>query len=364
VLDSGDYPGLLDKALARCNWEKLEGEVVQRRNAGELIGLGVAMYVEKSGLGPTDGARINIHTSGDVEVITGGASVGQGFETVIAQVCAEKLGVDYRLVRVIHGRTDRIEYGIGAHATRATVMTANATAVAAEKVRAKALDMAAQLLQTEASYLSIINSHVVRSATPDQPLITLGEIANHLRPTSPTRGGRDPGLVAEGWFSASHMTYPYGVQIALVTIDRGTGAVKVEKMLIAYDIGRAINPMLVRGQLVGGFAQGLGGALFEEFQYDERGQPLSVTFADYLLPTMREIPDVDILMTEDAPSTTNPLGIKGAGEGGIAAVGAVIASAVDDALGDIGTITQLPIKPQFLKAMIDAYGCRTGGRLS
>jgi carbon-monoxide dehydrogenase large subunit/6-hydroxypseudooxynicotine dehydrogenase subunit gamma len=126
-------------------------------------------------------------------------------------------------------------------------------------------------------------------------------------------------------------------------------------MLIAYDIGRAINPMLVRGQLVGGFVQGLGGALFEEFQYDERGQPLSVTFADYLLPTAQEVPDVDVLLTEDAPSTTNPLGVKGAGEGGIAGVGAVIASAIDDALGDIGTITQLPVKPQMLKAMIDAH---------
>jgi carbon-monoxide dehydrogenase large subunit/6-hydroxypseudooxynicotine dehydrogenase subunit gamma len=151
------------------------------------------------------------------------------------------------------------------------------------------------------------------------------------------------------------MTYPYGVQIAVVNIDSGTGQVRVEKVLIAYDIGRAINPMLVRGQLVGGFVQGLGGALFEEFQYDERGQPLSVTFADYLLPTVQEVPDIDILLTEDAPSTRNPLGIKGAGEGGIAAVGAVIASAVDDALGSIGSITQLPITPQKLKAMFDKH---------
>ncbi len=185
--------------------------------------------------------------------------------------------------------------------------------------------------------------------------MTLGEIAGHLRPTSKTRGDREPGLAADGWFNTAHMTYPYGVQIALVTIDRGTGAVNVEKMLIAFDVGRAINPMLVRGQIVGGFAQGLGGALFEEFQYDERGQPLSVTFADYLMPTAHEIPKVDVLITEDAPSTTNPLGIKGAGEGGIAAVGAVIASAVNDALGGIASVTSLPIKPQWLKAVIDAH---------
>jgi aerobic carbon-monoxide dehydrogenase large subunit len=353
VLDSGDYEGLLDQALARCEWDKLERNVHARRLAGELVGLGIAMYVEKSGLGPVDGARVNVHTSGEVEVITGGASVGQGFETVIAQVCAETLGVDYRRVRVIHGRTDRIEFGIGAHATRATVMTANATAVAAAKVRAKALDMAAQLLQSDAANLDIVNGNVVR-LDGTGGVIGLGDIAHHLRPVSSTRGEREPGLAAEGWFTTDHMTYPYGVQIAQVRIDPGTGGVKIEKMLIAFDIGRAINPMLVRGQIVGGFVQGLGGALFEEFQYDERGQPLSVTFADYLIPTASDVPVIDVLVTEDAPSTCNPLGIKGAGEGGVAAVGAVIASAVDDALGGSGLITQLPIRPQTLKAIIDA----------
>ena len=352
LLDSGDYEGLLDKALARCEWDRLESDVSRRRRAGEYVGLGLAMYVEKSGLGPTDGAHVNVHTSGDVEVITGGASVGQGFETVIAQVCAETLGVDYRQVRVVHGRTDRIEHGIGAHASRATVMTANATVVAAGKVRAKALNMAAQLLQADASSLTIANGNVVRvdgvGAT-----ISLGDLAYHLQPASKTRGYCDPGLAAEGWFTTAHMTYPYGVQTALVNIDPGTGAVFIEKMMIAFDVGRAINPMLVRGQLAGGFAQGLGGALFEEFQYDDRGQPLSVTFADYLIPTASEVPELDILIVEDARSTCNPLGIKGAGEGGVAAVGAVIASAVDDALGGNGLITRIPITPQAIKSIID-----------
>ena len=351
VLDSGHYEALLDKALARCNWDRLEREVQARRKAGELVGLGVAMYVEKSGLGPIDGVRVHVHPSGEVEVITGGASVGQGFETVVAQVCAEVLGIDYRKIRVVHGQTDRIEYGIGAHATRATVMTANATANAAAAVRAKALDMAAQLLQSSVGDLTIVNGvigrHDGKGAT-----ITLGDTAHHLRPMSSTRGERVPSLSADGWFTTEHMTYPYGVQIAQVKIDQGTGRVDVEKMLIAFDVGRAINPMLVRGQLVGGYAQGLGGALFEEFQYDERGQPLSVTFADYLLPTAGDMPELDVLIAEDAPSPRNPLGIKGAGEGGVAAVGAVIASAVDDALGG-GLITQLPITPQALKAIID-----------
>ncbi len=311
VLDSGRYEDLLDKALARFEWERLEREVERRRTAGEIVGLGLAMYVEKSGLGPTDGARINVHIGGEVEVVTGGASVGQGFETVIAQVAAETLGADYRKIRVVHGRTDRIEYGIGAHATRATVMTANATMVAAEKVRAKALDIAGQLLQAETASLTIIDG-VVSRTDGSGASIDLGQLAHHLRPASSTRGDREPGLASDGWFTTTHMTYPYGAQLALVRIDPGTGGVTIEKMLIAFDVGRAINPMLVRGQLVGGFAQGLGGALFEEFQYDERGQPLSVTFADYLMPTAHEMPAVDVMILEDAPSTCNPLGIKGA----------------------------------------------------
>ena len=353
VLDSGDYAGLLNKALARFGWDALEAEASQRRAAGELVGLGIAMYVEKSGLGPTDGARVNVDTSGGVEVVTGGASVGQGFETVMAQVCAEKLGVDYRRVRVVHGRTDRIEYGIGAHASRATVMTANAVAIAAAKVRTKALDLAAQLLQTDERQLDIVEGEVVRTDVAGGPSISIGSLAHHLRPASPTRGTREPGLTAEGWFDTTHQTYPYGAQLAMAKIDADTGAVAVEKMLIAYDCGRAINPMLVRGQLIGGFAQGLGGALFEEFQYDERGQPLSVTFADYLIPTACEIPTVDVLISEDARSRWNPLGIKGVGEGGIAAVGAVIASAVEDAIGIPGSITELPITPQRLKRILD-----------
>jgi carbon-monoxide dehydrogenase large subunit/6-hydroxypseudooxynicotine dehydrogenase subunit gamma len=351
-LDSGDYAGLLDKALARANWNSLENEAAKRRAAGEYVGLGLAIYVEKSGLGPTDGARVNVDTSGAIEVITGGASVGQGFETVIAQVCAEILGSEYRKVRVVHGRTDRIEYGIGAHATRATVMTANAAAVAAQKTRAKALDMAGQLLQSRPEDLDIVDGAIVRKGDRAGPLLSLGEIAHHLRPVSSTRGNRDPGLTAEGWFTVGHMTYPYGVQVALVSIDGATGAVKIEKMLIAYDIGRAINPMLVEGQLVGGFAQGLGGSLLEEFRYDERGQPLSVTFADYLIPTASEVPPVEVLLTEDAPTPTNPLGIKGAGEGGIAAVGAVIASAIDDALQMPGAVTRLPVTPQYLRTLL------------
>ncbi len=351
--DSGDYIGLLDKLLVALDWDKLRAALARRRAAGEAVGAGFAMFVEKSGLGPADGVRIEVDTSGAVELITGGASLGQGFETVMAQVCAEMLGVDYRLVRVTHGQTDRIAYGIGAHASRATVMTASATHNGALKLRAKALDMAAELMQAPADALDIVDGKVVRKDLPLGPSMSLGEIANHLAPTSKTLGDREPGLSAEGWFRVEHQVYPYGLHFAVVKVDRDTGGVQVESYAIAYDIGRAINPALVKAQIVGGFAQGLGGALLEEFTYNERGDPLATTFADYLMPTVRETPKVEVILREDYTSPLNPLGIKGAGESGITGVGAAIASAIDDAIGMPGAVTQLPVTPQRLKQILN-----------
>ena len=351
--DTGDYIGLLDKLFATIGWDELNAAVKKRKAAGELVGVGVAMFVEKSGLGPTDGVNISIDTSGMVEIVTGGASIGQGFETVMAQVAADALGVDYRKCRVIHGQTDRIAFGIGAHASRATVMTASATHIAALKLREKALDIAAALLQTSPAALDIVDGEVRRQDRPGGPSIGLGAIAQNLSPTSKTRGSRDPGLSAEGWFRTEHQVYPYGSHVAVVRIDRDTGAATVERYCIAYDIGRAINPATVHGQIVGGYAQGLGGALFEEFTYSEHGDPLAVTFADYLLPAMHETPAPEVLLREDYASPLNPLGIKGAGESGITGVGAAIASAIDDALGRPGAVNELPITPQRVKAILN-----------
>jgi CO/xanthine dehydrogenase Mo-binding subunit len=361
VYDSGDYEQLLDKALGRIGWDALQAELKHRRAAGELVGAGIGVFVDKGGLGPADCTRVSIDTTGAVELVTGGSSVGQGFATAMAQICADTLGVDYRRVRVVYGQTDRIAYGIGAHASRASVMTGGATHAATLKLRAKALDMAAELLQAAPEQLDITDGMVAYRDRPDGPSIPLGEIARHLAPESPTLGERDPGLSAEGWFRTSHMTYPYGVQIAVVRVDGATGEVAVERYLVAYDIGRAINPMLVEGQLVGGVVQGLGGALYEEFRYDERGEPLCVTFADYLIPTVREVPPIEVLLTEDAPSPLNPLGIKSAGEGGITPVGAVIASAIDDAIGIPGGVTQLPATPQRVKALLRTAKPRRAG---
>jgi aerobic carbon-monoxide dehydrogenase large subunit len=350
--DTGDYVGLLDRLLTQLEWPKLKADIARRRAGGEAVGAGFAMFVEKSGLGPTDGVRIEVDTTGAVELVTGGASLGQGFETVMAQVCAEAIGVDYRRVRVTHGHTDRIAHGIGAHASRATVMTASATHNGAIKLRAKAIEVAAELLQAPRDTLDVVEGKVMHKDQPAGPSISLGEIAEHLAPASKTLGNREPGLSAEGWFRVAHQVYPYGIHFAVVKVDRDTGAAHVERYVIAYDIGRAINPALVKGQIVGGFAQGLGGALLEEFSYNERGDPLATTFADYLMPTVRETPDVDVILREDYQSPLNPLGIKGAGESGITGVGAAIASAIDDALGIPGAVAQLPVTPQRLKEIL------------
>jgi carbon-monoxide dehydrogenase large subunit len=356
--DSGDYAGLLDKALAAARWSDLQEDVQRRRAAGEAVGIGVAVFVEKSGLGPFDGVRVTVDTSGAVEVVTGAASVGQGVETAMAQICADALGVDYQRIRVIHGQTDRIAYGMGAFASRVTVMTGEATRIAAAKVRDKAIAAAAPLLQSAPDTLDVVDGKVVRKNAPLGPSVTLGEIAKTLAPSAKLPSDTMPGLSAEGWFESHHMTYPYGVHVALVRVDREGGAVIVERYFVAYDIGRAVNPMLIEGQITGGVAQGLGGALLEEFRYDSRGEPLSVNFADYLMPTAREIPPIQTLITEDAPSPLNTLGLKGAGEGGANAVGAAIASAIDDAIGAPGAVTQLPITPERLRDLIRAQTAR------
>jgi CO/xanthine dehydrogenase Mo-binding subunit len=351
--DPGDYAGLLDQGLAYVKWDELQAELKQRRDKGELVGMGLSMFFEKSGLGPSDGAKIFVDTTGHIEVVTGGASLGQGFETAMAQICAEDLGTDYRRIKVVHGRTDRIDYGVGAHASRATVLTGSAVSKTALKVREKALEVASELLQTPADTLTISDGVIHAKDNSSSASVTLGEVAAALAPAAPTRGDRVPYLAAEEWFNIDHQTYPYGHHIAVVRVDRDTGEAVVEKYFIGYDIGRAINPMLIEGQLVGGLAQGIGGALYEEFAYDERGEPLSVTFMDYLLPTLREIPTPEILLTEDYPSIRTPLGIKGAGEAGITGAPAAIASAIDNAIGIPGAVTEIPVTPQRLKKIMD-----------
>src|SRR5581483_1882263 len=211
VYDSGDYARLLDKALAGFGTNARE-QVRARRARGERVGIGIAMFVEKSGLGPFDGVRITVDPSGAVEVVTGAASVGQGVETVIAQICAETLGVDYARVRVIHGQTDRIEKGLGAFASRVTVMTGEATRRAAVALRDKALAAAAELMQTPAASLAIVDGEI-RRQDGSGPSMQLGAVAASLAKASPE------GLTADGWFEFSHMVYPYGMHVVQLRVD-------------------------------------------------------------------------------------------------------------------------------------------------
>jgi carbon-monoxide dehydrogenase large subunit/6-hydroxypseudooxynicotine dehydrogenase subunit gamma len=192
----------------------------------------------------------------------------------------------------------------------------------------------------------------MKKGMPGGPTVTLAELAKKLSPGAKLLRGRDPHLSVEGFYNTDHTVFPYGIHLAVVRVDRETGKADVERFMVAYDVGRAVNPAMVEGQLVGGCVQGLGGALYEEFDYDGRGEPLSVTFADYLIPTVREVPKIEVLLTEDAPSPHHPLGLKGAGEGGINGVGAAIASAIDDALGLPGAVTQVPVTPQRMREIV------------
>lgn len=342
IYDSGDYAGLLDRLMDRIDYPALRAELARRKAAGECVGFGLGFFVEKTGLGPADKALIEARRDGTIEIITGAASVGQGVETVLAQVASEVLDVPIERMTVVHGQTDRIDAGLGAFASRVTVMTGCAVHAAAKALRSKALDVAASALGMASSELSFAQGGVCAPSGSFMPLAELA--ARSLDAGAP--------LAAEGVFRAEHMTYPYGIHAAVVRLDRGTCGVHVERFVVAYDIGRAVNPMLVEGQLVGAAAQGIGGALYEEFVYDENGQPLATTFADYLMPTLAEMPAVEIMLREDFPSLLNPLGVKGAGEGGINGVGAAIAAAIDDALGRPGAVTRLPVTPLRLHALL------------
>jgi carbon-monoxide dehydrogenase large subunit/6-hydroxypseudooxynicotine dehydrogenase subunit gamma len=364
VLDTGDYPALLAAAVeetGRLGYRAEAGTGTRAgpgssTRSGRRRGFGLAMFVEKSGLGPQETADVTVSRSGAVHVYSGGTSVGQGIETVLAQIAADALGVDPRSVRVTAGDTAAQPFGSGSWASRSTVVGGSAVHQAAAAVRQRALELAARILEASEDDLDLTDGAVSVRGDPGARL-TLAEIARAAAPASRYLAKGEPaGLSARRRFEVSHMTYPYGVHAAVVEVDTGTGRVRVLRYLVAYEVGRAINPMLVEGQLRGGVAQGIGGALFEEFGYDEAGQPQAITFIEYRLPTAAEIPPVDVLLCQDAPSPGNPLGVMGAGEGGINAVGAAVANAVRDALGLAGGVGQLPLTPARVCALAQATG--------
>ncbi len=364
ILDTGDYPALLAAAVREAGrlGYRTHASASGGASAGATLrGFGLAMFVEKSGLGPQETADVTVSLSGAVHVYSGGTSVGQGIETVLAQIAADALGVDPRVVRVTAGDTAAQPFGSGSWASRSTVVGGSAVLQAAAAVRERAIELAARILEATEEDLDLAGGSVSVRGDPAVRL-SLADVARAAAPASGyLKAGEPAGLSARRRFEVSHMTYPYGAHAAVVEVDTGTGRVRVLRYLVAYEVGRAINPMLVEGQLRGGVAQGIGGALFEEFRYDEAGQPQAITFIEYRLPTAAEIPPVDVLLLQDAPSPGNPLGVMGAGEGGINAVGAAVANAVRDALGLAGGVGQLPLTPARVCALAQAAGARAPG---
>ena len=363
ILDTGDYPALLAAAAReadRLGYRALADGGGHGRPGGSdgpggggLRGFGLAMFVEKSGLGPQETADVTVSKSGAVHVYSGGTSMGQGIETALAQIAADALGVDPGTVGVVTGDTAAQPFGAGSWASRSTVVGGSAVHQAATAVRVRAIELAARMLEVAEEDLDLEDGSVAVRGHPGVRL-TLAEIAQGAEPASGyLRPGEAAGLSARRRFEVSHMTYPYGAHAAVVEVDPDTGQVRVLRYLVTYEVGRAINPMLVEGQLRGGVAQGIGGALMEEFCYDDAGQPQAISFVEYRMPTAAEVPPVDVLVSQDAPAPGNPLGVMGAGEGGINAVGAAVANAVRDALGLAGGVGQLPLTPARVRALCE-----------
>jgi aerobic carbon-monoxide dehydrogenase large subunit len=341
IYDSGDFALLLDKALKAFDYAGLKRWRHEPVATDIRRGLGLGYFVEKAGPAVTEYARVELDDKGQVIVYTGSASVGQGVETIFAQVCASHLGLPYENITVVHGDTALIPEGMGAFGSRATMLGGTAVMRASEQVKKRLLDAAAEELEAAPQDLVVTAAGVSVAGAPSRS-VSLARLLS----------GRGGTIKEENRFACDLLGFPYGIHFAAVEVDTATGAVRIHSFAVAYDIGRCINPVLVMGQISGGFAQGLGGALLEEFSFDSTGQPLSASFMDYLLPTAEDVPDVQMLITEDAPSPLNPLGVKGAGEAGTAAVGAAIANAVSDALGR--EVTRLPLSPQRVVELANA----------
>jgi len=354
TLDSGDYPGTQRRALELADWAGFAARKAAARAAGRSIGIGMANYVEGTGRGPYETVTVRVSRQGRILVKTGATAMGQGLETAMAQIVADHLGADPANIDIHLG--DATEpYGFGGFNSRQTVVAGASADAAARKVRAKVLAVAAHLLEIPADRLEIDSDLVVEKAGGNRSL-TLREIAiasegvaGFLLP-----GIETPGLQSTERVVIDDMTYANGCAVAEVEVDRETGAVRVEKLTFGHDCGVMVNPAMVEGQIMGGIALGLGNSLFERMSYDEEGQPLTTTYADYLLVTHSEMPDVSISHSE-SPTPLNALGVKGVGESGVIPVGAAIMSAIDDALNDLGIhVLRAPISPPELRAAIRA----------
>src|SRR5881409_486213 len=333
IYDSGDYPAVLRGALEMSGWDRLTKECRRARQEGRLLGVGLACYVELTGVGPFEGATIRADSAGRLTVFTGVPSQGQGLETTLAQVAADELGVTPDDVSVIGGDTLGIPQGIGTFASRAAVVGGNAVALAARALRAKCVRLAAQALGIAEDEVQQ-HGKVFAARADASRSVLLGRLASAAA-VAPAASGVPPGLEATHYFQPPDIAYSSGAHVALAEVDPETGRVRIVGYWISHDSGRLINPMIVEGQLQGAVALGLENALFAQIRHDAAGQRLDATLMDYALPRSDDIPPVVIDHLE-TPSPLNPLGFKGVGESGTLPVPAVVASAVEDALSARG----------------------------
>ena len=352
VYDSGDYPSAFNRALEEIGYESIKGSSGPDEH-GRYHGVGVASYVEPTGFGPYEGARIAATKDGLVEVYLGITTLGQGHETVMAQICADSLGVPMEQVRIFHGNTDYLPVSIGTFGSRATVMAGSAIHLASQSLQAKMLSIAAGYMDTETTSLEFSNGRVTRKAAGESAdELDVAQIVALAESGAEVDGYETP-VEATEYFKVEEWTYAYGSHVAHVAVDPETGKLDVLRYVVVEDVGRCINPLTMHGQSVGGAVQGIGGTVLEELVYDESGQLVSGSFMDYLLPTSQDVPNIDSIILEEAPSPLNPLGVKGAGEGAILATGAALANAVADALSDFGVhITHLPLSPNNIRSWI------------
>ncbi len=364
--DSGDFPASMDQLKRLVGWDDFERVRAEARAEGRRVGIGVACYVEGTGVGPYEGGHVSVETSGKVKVAIGLTTQGQGHQTICAQIVADELGVPIEDVEVTSGDTRRMAYAVGTFASRGAVMSGNAVALAARTVREKALRIAAHALECDPGDLEIVGG-VVRVKGNPQESMTLGTVAvlsNPLRyafdeaakaatqfattdlDSLPIPEGEQPGLEASEFFAVPRSTFANGMHAVVVETDPETAEIKILRYCVVHDCGRLVNPMIVEGQIHGGVAQGVGGALFEVMAYDENGQLLNASFMDFLMPYVTEVPATIEIDHLETPSPRNPLGIKGAGEAGVIPGAAVFASAIEDAEGF--AITRMPISPSEL----------------
>lgn len=349
VYDSGNYAPALDKAMEMIGYEKFIAEEQPRLRAeGKQAGIGIVSYVEGTGIGPYEGARVTVEASGKVCLATGVGTQGQGHFTAFAQVVAEQLGVEVKDVRVVTGDTREFNWGTGTFASRGAVVAGNACHAAARMVRNKILKLAGEILQASEEELILEGGRVYLRNAP-QKAITLGDLAARANPLrGAVKPGSEPGLEATAYFGPERGCTASGVHALILEVDPLTMMVEIQRYVVVHDCGRVINPMILEGQIQGGVAQGIGNAFYEQLVFAPNGQLLNASFMDYLLPTASEVPNIENAHIE-TPSPLNPLGVKGAGEAGAIPTGALFAQAIENALREYDLeICEIPLSPNRL----------------